>query len=201
MGCKQKYHVQFQNVFWRGEHSFPLLFPAGWSVDAIARAGAAILDHELEGRIPIYKVYKFLKMWWNRAAMLALDRHFQSSFRWEKHKLLKPISVTIANVILIYQMSQFWPVKPKSKYAGWLLGKMLFLPVKWKPYFPILAVLLLHAFGHGCMGTQCPKVQRPSFDHKGKVKRNSELLPGTVTPLNCQINPRPTYPRFLVQDN
>lgn len=51
-------------------------------------------------------------------------------------------------------MPQFWPPKPKGKCAGWLLGKMLFLPVKGELYNPILAVLLLHAFGHGCVRTQ-----------------------------------------------
>lgn len=37
-------------------------------------------------------------------------------------------------------MPQFWPPKPKGKCAGWLLGKMLFLPVKGELYNPILAV-------------------------------------------------------------
>lgn len=49
------------------------------------------------------------------------------------------ISVTAANVILIYQ-------RPGG--SGWFVGKMLFVPAKGKSYFPILANCLLHAFGH-----------------------------------------------------
>lgn len=63
--------ISRKNVFWRREHSFPLLFTVGWNVDATVRAGAAILAHELEGGIPIHKAYKFLTTWWNTAAMPA----------------------------------------------------------------------------------------------------------------------------------
>lgn len=50
-------------------------------------------------------------------------------------------------------MPQFWPMKLKGSCAGWLLGKMLFLPVKEELYFSFLAVFLLHAFEHGCEDT------------------------------------------------
>lgn len=81
-------------------------------------------------------------------------------------------------------MPPFWPVKPKGMCSGWFLGKIFFFPVKGEFYFPIMAVLLSHAFGHCCVGTQCPELQQPSCDRKGKAKRNSELPPGTMTPLN-----------------
>lgn len=146
------------------ERNIPFLFPVGWNVDSIASAGAAILDHELEGGILINKFQsiKSTDLWRLGKIQLpcfpALDCYLQNSFIWEKYKLLQPplcwdfceyseCNVNIPNALLL--------ANETHGQMCWIASRQgAFSPCKRRVLFPQPGCLLaLHLWAWLCEDT------------------------------------------------